>query len=245
MNPIKLLQKQSSAEKRLRRDFDRFAQLVREGGKKLDFAMDWSERRPIFEDTAGTYFDAHYIYHPAWAARILAETKPASHTDISSTLHFCSIVSAFIPVDFYDYRPARLQLSHLASGKADLAALPFPDQSVASLSCMHVVEHIGLGRYGDALDPGGDQKAMRELTRVLAGGGSLLFAAPIGQPKIIFNAHRIYSYRQVVEGFQGLKLHKFSLIPDNALEAGMIEEATEDQAGRQSYGCGCFWFKKP
>jgi SAM-dependent methyltransferase len=250
MNPVKAIRRRISVEKRLRRDFERFGRLAEASGENLASEMNWSERRPIFEDTVDTAFDAHYIYHPAWAARILAENQPALHTDISSTLYFCSIVSAFIPVAFYDYRPARLKLSRLTSGQADLAGLPFQDNSISSLSCMHVVEHIGLGRYGDRIDPGGDQKAMSELTRVLAPGGSLLFAAPIGKPKIIFNAHRIYSYRQIIKIFTerepgGLKLQKFSLIPDNALETGMIEKATEAQADQQSYACGCFWFKKP
>jgi len=47
---------------------------------------------------------------------------------------------------------------------------------------MNVVEHVGLGRYGEPLDPEGDIKAMRELRRVLAPGGSLLFVVPVGRP---------------------------------------------------------------
>jgi hypothetical protein len=59
---------------------------------------------------------------------------------------------------------------------------------------MHVIEHIGLGRYGEALDPDGDLKAIRELVRVLAAGGNLLVVVPVGRPRIQFNAHRIYDY---------------------------------------------------
>src|SRR5262245_35638182 len=114
------------------------------------FVLRWRDRLAFIDDrTANTPFDRHYIYHPAWAARVLARTRPAMHVDISSTLHFCSIVSAFVPVKFYDYRPAALCLRDLSTEFADLLALPFPDGSVASLSCMHTVEHIGLGRYGD------------------------------------------------------------------------------------------------
>jgi SAM-dependent methyltransferase len=110
---------------------------------------------------------------------------------------------------------------------------------------MHVVEHVGLGRYGDPLDPEGDLKAMRELTRVLAPGGTLLFVVPVGRPKIVFNAHRIYSYEQVLNCFQGLTLRNFFLIPDNALEDGPMPSATKEDADKQAYGCGCFWFTKP
>ncbi len=194
--------------------------------------------------TKSTNFDTHYIYHPAWATRILRKINPPLHVDISSTLSFSSIISAFIPVDFYDYRPAHLNLDNLTSKKADLQKLPFEDGSVSSLSCMHTVEHIGLGRYGDPIDPDGDLRAISELKRVLAKEGNLLFVVPIGEPRIFFNAHRVYSYDQIMNYFSDFKLEEFSLIPDNAREIGMIYNATKEISDRQEYGCGCFWFKK-
>lgn len=188
-----------------------------------------------------TPFDHHYTYHPAWAARILAQTKPELHVDISSILNFGAIVSAFIPIKFYDYRPADLHLSDYESDFADLKKLPFADNLIDSLSCMHTIEHIGLGRYGDELDPDGDIKAISELKRVLKPGGDLLFVTPVGIPKIEFNAHRIYSYEQVMEYFSPLTLKEFSLIPDIG---GLIENADPSLVAQQQYGCGCFWFKK-
>jgi len=199
----------------------------------------------LYDNTIKTNFDAHYIYHPAWAARILAKTRPSYHTDISSTLNFCTIASAFIPIKFYDYRPADLFLSNLSSKSADLLSLPFESGSIKSLSCMHTVEHIGLGRYGDPLDPDGDLKAIAELKRVLAFGGNLLFVVPIGgKPKIMFNAHRIYSYRQIIEYFNDLELIEFALIPDYPSSDGIILDATKEMADKCTYGCGCFWFMK-
>lgn len=114
----------------------------------------------LFDATANTGFDRHYVFHTAWASRILAENKPDLHVDISSSLYFVANVSAFIPIEFYDYRPAKLGLIGLNSHKGDLYALPFANDSVRSLSCMHVVEHIGLGRYGDQLDYDGDIKSV-------------------------------------------------------------------------------------
>lgn len=207
------------------------------------FLIRWQDRYPCLNDrTTKTGFDTHYIYHPSWAARIIAYTRPELHVDISSTLHFCSIISAFIPVKYYDYRPADLYLPNLTCDAADLMALPFTDRSIQSLSCMHVVEHVGLGRYGDPLDPNGDLKAISELERVLALDGNLLFVVPIGQPKIMFNAHRIYSYEQIVSYFSGLELKEFSLIPDDPKVEGLIQNATKEMADAQTCGCGCFWF---
>lgn len=188
-----------------------------------------------------TPFDQHYIYHPAWAARILAQTKPALHIDISSILSFSTIVSAFVPVKFYDYRPAQLQLANLQSEFADLINLPFQNNAVESLSCMHTIEHVGLGRYGDPLDAEGDIKAIKELQRVTKSGGTILFVTPVGQSRIEFNAHRVYSFEQIVSYFSGCRLQEFSLIPDGG---GLLQPADPALVQQQQYGCGCFWFIK-
>lgn len=210
------------------------------------FSLEWRDTYPcLYDATSITGFDRHYIYHPAWAARIVKEIHPDLHIDISSTLSFCSMLSAFIKVDFFDYRPAQLELSNLTCKSADLLALPFEEASVSSLSCMHVIEHIGLGRYGDSFDPEGDLKAITELKRVLASGGHLLFVVPIGKhPKICFNAHRVYSYEQVLSYFSDLELKEFALVPDDPARGGIIIGATEEMANTCEYGCGCFWFKK-
>lgn len=197
---------------------------------------------PCLDDATGnTNFDAHYIYHPAWAARIVKKITPPFHIDISSTLHFCSILSAFIPVEFYDYRPADLTLDNLHSKRADLTNLHFEDNSILSLSCMHTIEHIGLGRYGDPIDPQGDLKAIEELKRVCAVGGNLLFVVPVGIPKIMFNAHRIYHPKMILTYFDNFTLENFALITD---QSKYIEDATIEMAENQIYGCGCYWLKK-
>jgi SAM-dependent methyltransferase len=195
----------------------------------------------LYEATTATNFDAHYIYHPAWATRIVKKINPAKHIDISSTLHFCSQLSAFIPVEFYDYRPAALNLDNLTSGKANLTSLPFADESIASISCMHTIEHVGLGRYGDPLEPDADLKAIAELQRVVQKGGSLLLVTPVGSPRIQFNAHRIYSFQMINELFGEFELVDFSLVTDNR---EFISPAPVDAVEDQKYGCGCFWYIK-
>lgn len=210
--------------------------------KNKRFLINISDFYPQIKDkTVTTNFDSHYVYHTSWAARKVKEINPIYHTDISSSLYFSGIVSSFIPVKFYDYRPAELKLSNLESFPGDLMKLPFENNSINSISCMHTVEHVGLGRYNDPIDPDGDIKAIIELKRVLAKDGSLLFVTPLGKPKIEFNAHRIYSYEMIMEMFSGLKLVEFSLITDIG---NFIENANPDIVKKQKYACGCFWFKK-
>lgn len=224
-----------------RRDFTRFVALATAAKQTVP---QWSDRFPCLgEKTSATGFDRHYVYHTAWAARLLARNRPQRHIDFSSSLYFVAVVSAFLPVDHYDYRRPDLHLDSLSTGFADLTALPFADNSCPSVSCMHVVEHIGLGRYGDALDPEGDTKAMRELARVVAPNGHLLFAVPVGRPRICFNAHRIYGYEQILAAFSALQLVEFRLIPDRPQDGGLIE-ATPRTVAAQEYGCGCYYFRK-
>jgi SAM-dependent methyltransferase len=232
----------SAAE--FRTEFDRFTALTGEA-REPRFAVEWDDCLPCLDDrTPGTGFDRHYVYHTAWAMRVLARLRPAEHVDVASSLYFAALASAIVPVRYYEYRPVDLHLPGLTCGQADLLRLPFTDGSVASLSCMHVIEHVGLGRYGDGLDPDGDLKAMAELRRVLAPGGNLLFVAPVGRPRVQFNAHRIYAFEQVTRAFKGLDLVEFALVPDRQNGSGLIAAATKQQADAQRYGCGCFWFRR-
>lgn len=206
------------------------------------FSVNISDLYPCLNDKVkSTPFDQHYIYHPAWAARILAKTQPAEHVDFSSILYFSTIISAFIPVKFYDYRPADLNITNWQGGSVDLCKLPFETNSLVSVSCMHTIEHIGLGRYGDSIDPEGDIKAINEIIRVTKPKGDILFVTPVGMQKIEFNGHRIYSYETVTRMFEKCEIISFSLIPD---EGGIIENADIELVKNQIYGCGCFWFKK-
>jgi len=208
------------------------------------FSLRWRDLWLCLGDaTPYTGFDRHYVFHTAWASRILARSRPSVHTDISSSLSFVTNVSAFVPIRFFDFRSAKLGLTGLTTGVADLYSLPFADRSVESLSCMHVVEHVGLGRYGDPIDYDGDLRAADELQRILAPTGQLLFVVPVGAvARIQFNAHRIYTPRQVIEMFDELSLREFALIPELEHDGGLVISPDETLMAKQRYACGCFLF---
>jgi SAM-dependent methyltransferase len=222
------------------REFRRFAA----GDTRFD--VRWRNRNMIYQLEAETNsFSPGYLYHMSWAARVLAAAPPKRHVDIASWVYFPALVSAFMPIDFYEFQPSAVRLDNLECGTADLTALQFEDNSIDSLSCMHTVEHIGLGRYGDPIDPEGDLKAMRELSRVLAPGGQLLFVVPTGPPRVEFNAHRHYAYAQVLAAFPDLRLVEFSYIPSDVMTRGPIPNASEaDVLADRWAGDGCYLFRK-
>jgi len=191
--------------------------------------------------TTNTPFDAHYFYQGAWLARRIRAAAISKHVDVGSSALTMSVLSAYVETTFVDYRPLAASLSGLTSMAGDILDLPFADHSLPSLSCLHVIEHIGLGRYGDALDPLGSVKAAHELQRVVAAGGYLFISLPIGRERVCFNAHRVHSPDSVLKMFSRMKLQEFSCVDD----AGQyLEHASLDCASHYEYGCGLFHFQK-
>ena len=74
---------------------------------------------------------------------------------------------------------------------------------------------------------------------------SIVSRAGVGLARrVAFNAHRIYSYGQVESYFRELELKEFALIPDDPRDGGLVYGAAREMTDSQSYGCGCFWFRR-
>lgn len=203
----------------------------------------FSDAVPALHDRSANHeIDSHYFYLNAWAMRRILGAAPSRHVDIASQTVMASMLSAALPVTYYDYRPLRATLDNLTCEQGNVVDLVIPSDSVSSLSCLHVAEHIGLGRYGDPIDPDGTRRAARELSRVLAPGGTLYFAVPIGVPRVCFNAHRVHGASEICEYFPGLALVEYSGVHDDGRFVERVELSTFD---RSNYACGMFIFRKP
>ncbi len=114
----------------------------------------------------------HYFWQDLWAARYLYDKKVKNHIDVGSRMDgFVAHILPFCRVTYIDYRPVSQPVSNLTPVRGSLLELPLASNSVHSLSCLHVIEHVGLGRYGDPVDPHGYVKAAKELVRILRRGG--------------------------------------------------------------------------
>lgn len=195
----------------------------------------------LFDKTKLSPVPAHYFYQAAWAARRILQTRPLHHVDIGSQLDLVGILSAMIPITFVDIRPLVVPLSNIRSLAGSILDLPFPDNSISSLSCLSVIEHIGLGRYGDPFDPKGTEKAAKELRRVLTVGANLFLSTPVGRERTCFNAHRIHSPRTILHYFSGLKLVEFSCEDDSGRFRENIALAAAEGSNN---ACGLFWLKR-
>jgi len=195
----------------------------------------------LLDSTVSTPFDGHYFYQGAWLARLLSKQQPDMHVDVGSSVMMISVLSAMVKTVFVDYRPLQTNLKGLESVGANITSLPFRDDSVLSLSSQHVIEHIGLGRYGDPIDPDGSIKAAKELERVLKPSGKLYLSLPVGRERICFNAHRVHSPKTVVDMFSHMSLLEFSYVTDGGrfIQNGDLEDVESSE-----YACGMYVFEK-
>ena len=201
-----------------------------------------SDFYPCIDDNVQkTSFDPHYFYQGVWAFRRIKERGVKTHVDVGSEIRWVGLLSTISKVTFIDIRPFKTDLKDLTIKKGDILNMPFEDNSLNSLSCLHVTEHIGLGRYGDDLDPNGTKKACKELSRILALNANLYFSVPVGEQKTYFNAHRVHSPSTIIEYFKDLKLIELSGVTDLGR---FIENIDIEVLEKSKYACGLFCFTK-
>ena len=203
-----------------------------------------SDARPRVEDflpclydaTAETPIDFGYYYQDAWAFERIVAARPEQHVDVGSHHKFVSLLSKVVPTTMVDLRPLPVTLDSLRFMEGSILALPFADASVPSVSSLCVVEHIGLGRYGDPLDPEGSVKAFQELKRVVRRGGDLHLSVPIDDvDRIYFNAHRAFTEETLLKLFA----------PFEVIERRYIYGKEFGNQLKAGFGTGCYHLRSP
>lgn len=190
-----------------------------------------------------------YFFQDLIVAKKIFESGVTEHIDIGSRIDgFIAHVSTFLKkVIVLDIRPNVDKLFNIEFKQEDATNLiGIPDNSVESISSLHAIEHFGLGRYGDTVNPVADINAMTSLKRVLRSGGTLYFSVPIGRERLEYNAHRIYAPSTIIKYFDGLTCKEFIAInPNGELEQRLtLKDADVYSSWNKGYGCGIFIFTK-
>ncbi|MDQ6972129.1 MAG: DUF268 domain-containing protein [Mariprofundaceae bacterium] len=219
-----------------------FREMLRYRAMNSGEVVNFRDMHPCLQDKVlGTPFDPHYFYQGGWLSRRIHAVRPGLHVDVGSSVMMASVLSGGIKTIFVDYRPLHADFDGLIGIAADIVDLPFADDSVTSLSSLHVIEHIGLGRYGDSLNARGSLQAAAELKRVLQPGGRLYVSVPVGRARVCFNAHRIFSPNEVRAMFSDLSLVEFTFVDDSQR---FHEDCELDEAADMEYACGMYVFEK-
>lgn len=177
-------------------DRRKFRKLWDESSSKFEFefrdGVSFSADR--FESAGATR--GHYFIQDLYVAQRIFQSNPARHVDVGSRIDgFVAHVAAFRSLDVLDVRPLQSPSENIHFHQVDLMDLdPNWISCTDSLSCLHALEHFGLGRYGDPLDPDGWQTGLLSLFNMLASGGTLYLSVPTGRTqRVEFNAQRVFS----------------------------------------------------
>jgi SAM-dependent methyltransferase len=177
------------------------------------------------------------------------DNAPHKHVDVGSRIDgFVAHVATFRSIEVFDIRPLNSHIQNISFMKADMMDL---DETFThytdSLSCLHTIEHFGLGRYGDPVDPNGYLKGLENMNRLLKPGGIFYLSTPIGPQRIEFNAHRVFSVSYLLTLIQPFyDIVHFSYVDDkgNLHKHVQLTEAESQTSFGCNYGCGIFELKK-
>jgi hypothetical protein len=182
--------------------------------------QDWSEE--------GGSTKSEYFWQDLLVARMIFEARPQKHVDVGSRVDgFVAHVASFRDIEVFDVRKITAQVPGVIFKQADLMD---PVDGIRdycdSLSCLHALEHFGLGRYGDPVDPQGFERGLINMAALLRENGVLYLSVPVGVSCVEFNAQRIVDPRLVVAlaREQRLRLSGFTVIGPG----GKVEECGPD-----------------
>lgn len=209
-----------------------------------------SKLYPIFgEKYSHDAISWNYFFQDLYVAQLIFENKPIKHIDVGSRIDgFISNVATFREIEVYDIRVVREDIPNVKFIQADICSNEFEFCNYCdSISSLHVIEHLGLGRYGDKLDPNGYIIGLKNITRALKINGIFYLSVPIGEQRIEFNAHRVFSTKHIIHLLSPYyNIVSFSYVNDKSMffrNIPLADKGFENDFGCY-YGCGIFVLRK-
>jgi hypothetical protein len=187
----------------------------------------------------------HYFNQDLLVATYIYKNNPKKHVDVGSRIDgFVAHVATFRKIEVFDIRDNNFQFKNIRFKRKDISKI---DKGLInycdSLSCLHTLEHFGLGRYGDQLDPNGHIKGFKNLVKILKTGGTLYISFPISDKNVTyFNSERSFNPKEILKWSNELRLVKFDFIDD--YEKIFLDVDLNKFHKKISYGCGIYTFKK-
>lgn len=224
------------------------AELYRDLNCRPDFAIQEQYMWPIISDRyapAGQV--GNYFWQDLWAAKAIIKSGVKKHFDIGSRLDgfIAHLLSAGIDVTMIDIRKFPEEIEHLYTIVDDATNLhQVADESIESMSALCSLEHFGLGRYGDPIDPEACFKCFANIQKKLKRGSRLYISLPIGKERVEFNAHRVFYASTVLECFNTLQLKEFSCTSEGKIEYDVDIHRYDDDPHNGEYRYGLFSFIK-
>lgn len=190
---------------------------------------------------------SEYFWQDLLVARMIFQAAPIKHIDVGSRVDgFVAHVASFREIEVLDVRPISTTIPGIVFRTADLMALTSEqEESCDSLSCLHALEHFGLGRYGDPINPLGWHAGLANMARLLQKGGVLYLSVPIGQERVEFNANWVFEPSSILVAAKksGLELVSLKVIARDVRDVEPTKESLDALAGL-AYALGIFTFKK-
>jgi hypothetical protein len=197
------------------------------------------------EDNAGS-LPFHYFFQDLYVAQRIYQNNPVKHIDIGSRIDgFVAHVASYRQIDIYDIRPIKESIPNVQFKQCDLMNLGEEySECTDSISCLHALEHFGLGRYGDPICYEGYLLGFMNIYKMLKKTGKFYFSVPMGKQRTEFHAHRVFSIKYLLEMITPYyEIDNFSYIDDNNTLHENVEISESDLSNNFECDFGCAIFE--
>ena len=144
-----------------------------------------------------------YFWQDLFVAQEIFVKNPGTHIDIGSRIDgFIGHIATFMSIEVFDIRPLQFNIPNVKFSQIDIMntkEILKIKGKYNSISCLHTLEHFGLGRYGDIIDLDGYKVGFNNIASLLQESGILYLSTPIGRERIEFNANRIFHPKTIID----------------------------------------------
>ena len=220
----------------------------------INFRKDYSGKINFYPCLSDRYAEAgdgrsEYFLQDLLVAKLVYEKKPIKLMDIGSRLDgFLAHLATFMNIDVFDIRPIKNDIPGIQFKIVDLMnpnESLYSENKYDSVSCLHTIEHFGLGRYADPINPSGYIVGLRNIVKFLEPNGIFYLSTPIGKERVDFNANRVFNPNTIIEilNTEGLTLEKAIILTQNSNYLEVNQEDLINYAN-ENYNLGIFIFRK-
>jgi len=162
-----LINNKNEHEQLFKKDMEQYQLL----NKNKNFIIEKKYLYPCIYDkdeNAGSL--GHYFWQDLWASSLITEKNPEIHYDIGSRIDgfIAHLACQKKKIVLIDIRPLETKIDGVDFIQADATTLEnIESESIESLSALCSLEHFGLGRYGDPIDPNACFKSFESIERVM------------------------------------------------------------------------------
>jgi ubiquinone/menaquinone biosynthesis C-methylase UbiE len=150
------------------------------------------------KSSAGSFMHEYFI-QDVFAAQLVHRLNPGKIVDVGSRIDgYIAHLITSREVELIDIRPMNSQIANLKFLQMNFSDCNSVKENYTDfVSCLHSIEHFGLGRYGDPITKDAVPSALKSFAKIVKPGGHFLLTTTFGRERVKFNAQWVFDFEKM------------------------------------------------